>query len=99
MAVRAGFVCFLHDHRRCYRQLTFQKEDCLERGISQCVTGFQARIAALNGTFAGTGNLGPLQFPPAPLETPAAAPKVRPHIHLVIRRQGLAHPIAFAMST
>ena len=26
-------------------------------------------------------------------------PKVRPHIHLVIRRQGLAHPIAFAMST
>jgi hypothetical protein len=52
----------------------------------------------LSGTLAGTSNLGPLQFPPARLETPAAAPKVRPHIHLVIRRQGLAHPIAFAMS-
>jgi hypothetical protein len=42
---------------------------------------------------------GSLQFPPAPLETPAAAPNVRPHIHLVFRCQGLAHPIAFAMST
>ena len=29
----------------------------------------------------------------------SGGPKVRPHIHLVIRRQGLAHPIAFAMST
>jgi hypothetical protein len=26
-------------------------------------------------------------------------PKLRPHIDLVIGRQGLAHPIAFAMST
>jgi hypothetical protein len=34
-----------------------------------------------------------------PLETPAAAPNVRPHIHLVFRCQGLAYPIAFAMST
>ena len=98
-AVRAGFVRFINDHRRCYRQLTFQKKDCLGRRISRCVTGFQARIATLSGTFAGTGKLGPLQFPPARLETPAAAPQGSPHIHLVIRRQGLAHPIAFAMST
>ena len=71
-AVRAGFVRFLHDHHRSYRQLSFQKKDCLGRRISRCVTGFQARIATLSG-LAGTGNLGPLQFP-ARLETPAAPP-------------------------
>ena len=96
-AVRAGFVRFLHDHRRSYRQLTFQKRDCLGRRISRCVIGFQARTAQRD--LGRDRNLSPLRFPPARLEAPSAAPKLRPHIDLVIGRQGLAHPIAFAMST
>lgn len=51
-AVLAGFVRLLHDHRCSYRELTFQKRDCLGRRISRALLG--SKRGPLSGTLAGT---------------------------------------------